>query len=233
MIIKPSPNCGPRNSGFEKPTMLVIHYTDMPTSKEALLRLCDPTSSVSAHYLIDEEGTVYQMVDECLRAWHAGASYWRGCTDVNSASIGIELVNPGHTCGYKPFPTNQMQALIQLSKNIVNKYHITPLNVVAHSDIAPTRKKDPGELFDWNSLAQEGVGIMPSPFFESNTIANAEAVLKALLTIGYNPADLENHPTLVIEAFCRHYLPDYFVKEVEYQQILAVAKAVCRENSPE
>src|SRR5208283_3912019 len=111
-------------------------------------RLCDPAAKVSAHYLIDEDGTVYSLVPEEMRAWHAGLSSWRGKTDVNSRSIGIELVNPGHEFGYRPFPKAQMDALIPLARGILSHHPIPPRNVVAHSDIAPTRKEDPGELFD-------------------------------------------------------------------------------------
>ena len=134
--------------------MVVLHYTGMPTAEEALERLTDAAAEVSAHYLIDEEGKVTRLVPEDKRAWHAGQAYWRGITDVNSASVGIELVNPGHEWGYRPFPQAQMEALIPLLADIVKRHKIPYANVVGHSDVAPARKDDPGELFDWPLLAR-------------------------------------------------------------------------------
>lgn len=142
--------------------MLVMHYTGMATAEEALDRLCDPAAQVSAHYLIDEGGAVYRLVAEDRRAWHAGASFWRGETDINSRSVGIELANPGHEWGYNSFPEAQMTALTALAKNIIQRHPITPRNVVGHSDIAPDRKLDPGEKFDWPRLAADGVGLWPA-----------------------------------------------------------------------
>jgi N-acetylmuramoyl-L-alanine amidase len=134
--------------------MVVLHYTGMQTGEEALDRLCDAEAEVSAHYMIDEDGTVTALVPEDKRAWHAGRAYWRGITDVNSASIGIELVNPGHEWGYRPFSDAQMEALVPLLADIVRRHGIAPANVVGHSDVAPARKTDPGELFDWDLLAR-------------------------------------------------------------------------------
>lgn len=150
----PSPNFNDRQLPVG---MVVLHYTGMRTAAEALERLTDPAAEVSAHYLIDEDGTVTQLVDESKRAWHAGRSFWRGITDVNSASIGIELVNPGHEFGYRPFPDAQMEALIPLLADIVKRHGIDPWNIVGHSDIAPARKDDPGELFKWKRLAAHGL----------------------------------------------------------------------------
>ncbi len=145
--------------------MLVLHYTGMKTAQEAIEKLKDPTPGkrVSTHYMVDEDGTIYRMVPEDKRAWHAGTASWRGQEDVNSRSIGIEIVNPGHEHGYRAFPPAQMQAVAALSKQLVEKYGIPSWNVVAHSDVAPGRKEDPGELFDWKLLAQNGVGLMPGP----------------------------------------------------------------------
>ncbi|MCB1579269.1 MAG: N-acetylmuramoyl-L-alanine amidase [Rhodospirillales bacterium] len=137
------------------PSMIVIHYTGMKTAQAALQRLCNPEAEVSAHYVIDEDGTLYQLVDEDKRAWHAGVSEWEGCTDINSASIGIELVNPGHEFGYHPFPHEQMAALAKLCKDIMSRHEIK--TVLGHEDVAPGRKQDPGELFDWFWLDQHGV----------------------------------------------------------------------------
>jgi len=125
-------------------SMVVLHYTGMRTAGEALARLCDVSSQVSAHYMIDEDGTVINLVPEEKRAWHAGRSYWRGITDVNSASIGIELVNPGHEFGYRPFPEPQMDALLPLLADMMDRHDIPRANVVGHSDVAPARKVDPG-----------------------------------------------------------------------------------------
>ena len=139
----------------KKPYMIVIHYTGMKTSKEAIERLCEPSSKVSAHYLVEEDGSVYCLVDEKHRAWHAGVSEWEGETDINSVSIGIELVNPGHEHGYREFPLVQMQALSELCKGIMERHEIEV--VLGHSDVAPGRKMDPGELFDWIWLGRSGV----------------------------------------------------------------------------
>jgi len=154
-----SPNCNERKLPI---SMVVLHYTGMPTMQEALDRLCDPAAEVSAHYLIDEDGTVIRLVPEEKRAWHAGRSYWRGITDVNSASIGIEIVNPGHEFGYRPFTEAQMESLIPLLSSIMARHNIDPANVVGHSDVAPARKQDPGELFEWEVLARYGLAL-PTP----------------------------------------------------------------------
>lgn len=156
----PSLNFDERNV---KPDMLVLHYTGMPSAQAALDKLRDGNTSsrVSAHYVVDEDGTVYRLVPEDKRAWHAGVSAWRGKTDINARSIGIEIVNPGHEFGYRPFPPAQMQAVAELSKDIVARHHIPKRNVVAHSDVAPGRKEDPGELFDWRYLAEQGIGLWP------------------------------------------------------------------------
>ncbi len=135
--------------------MIVIHYTGMKMAEDALQRLCNPAAEVSAHYMIDEDGSIYRLVAEDKRAWHAGVSEWDGITDINSVSIGIELVNPGHEFGYREFPPAQMEALAALCKDIVSRHEIK--TVLGHSDVAPSRKQDPGELFDWNWLAGQGI----------------------------------------------------------------------------
>ena len=146
----PSPNWNERKLPV---SMVVLHYTGMQSAEAALAQLCDPAKEVSAHYMIEEDGSVHRLVREDRRAWHAGRSYWRGIRDVNSASVGIELVNPGHEFGYRPFPDAQMEALVPLLADIVQRHDIPRANVVGHSDIAPARKEDPGELFDWDLLA--------------------------------------------------------------------------------
>ena len=159
ILARPSPNYNDRAPGGV--SMLVLHYTGMDTCAAALDRLCDARAKVSAHYLIDEDGQVYRLVAEEQRAWHAGVSFWAGERDVNSRSIGIELVNPGHEFGYHAFPQPQMQALSELSLQILSRHPIPPRHVLGHSDIAPGRKSDPGELFDWAWLAGQGVGLWP------------------------------------------------------------------------
>lgn len=192
--------------------MLVIHYTGMPDARSALQRLSDATAKVSAHYLIDEDGVMYRMVAEDRRAWHAGVSAWRGRRDVNDRSIGIELVNPGHEFGYSPFPPAQMAALIRLATGILARHPIPPRNVVGHSDIAPERKQDPGELFDWAGLARAGIGLWPpGNSLRSAGMAGSAAKARAMLAgIGYDiPASGLPDCALgsVVAAFQRHFRP--------------------------
>jgi N-acetylmuramoyl-L-alanine amidase len=159
---RPSPNHDRRG---EAPTidMLVLHYTGMQSAGAALDRLCDPEARVSAHYVVDEDGVVWQLVPEIRRAFHAGRSCWAGERDLNFVSIGIEIVNPGHEWGYRPFPEPQMAAVEHLCRDILSRHPIPPDRVVGHADIAPNRKSDPGELFDWSRLARVGIGIWPEP----------------------------------------------------------------------
>jgi N-acetylmuramoyl-L-alanine amidase len=162
MIDRPSPNHDARPAG-QPIDILLLHYTDMPSAAAALSRLTDPAARVSAHYCIDEDGTIYRLVPERRRAWHAGLSSWAGACDINSRSIGIELVNPGHSCGYRPFPEAQMRALEDLARGILARHPIPPRRVLGHSDVAPARKVDPGGLFDWQRLARAGIGVWPQP----------------------------------------------------------------------
>lgn len=156
-IDHPSPNFDGRAGAPIK--KMVLHYTGMQTGQAALERLCDKKAEVSAHYLVEEDGRIFRLVDEAERAWHAGVSYWRGCRDINARSIGIEIVNPGHEFGYRPFPKMQMESVIALCKDILSRYEIPARSVVGHSDVAFRRKHDPGELFDWAWLAREGIGL--------------------------------------------------------------------------
>jgi N-acetylmuramoyl-L-alanine amidase len=162
IISRPSPNFNER-VGSDVPDMLILHYTGMQTGEAAIARLTDPAARVSAHYTVDEDGTVHAHVDERFRAWHAGVSSWRGHADINSRSVGIEIVNPGHEFGYRPFPVPQIRAVVELSQGILSRHRIPARNVVGHSDVAPGRKEDPGELFPWALLAREGVGLWPQP----------------------------------------------------------------------
>lgn len=194
-IDRPSPNQDERADAAVD--MLVLHYTGMPSGAAAIERLCDPASKVSAHYTIDEDGTVYAHVAEARRAWHAGVSHWAGAADINSRSIGIELVNPGHEFGYRPFPDAQVAALTTLCHGIVLRHPIPSWHVLGHSDVAPARKEDPGELFPWKRLADAGIGLWPAP-----GDSNLEAT--ALARYGYDPdASLDK----VITAFQRHFRP--------------------------
>lgn len=195
-----SPNCNERKLPV---TMAVLHYTEMKPVETALDRLCDPEAQVSAHYLISEEGEVTLLVPEEKRAWHAGASYWRGIKDVNSASIGIELDHPGHGLGYRPFEDAQIEALIPLLGRIVKQYDIPRANVVAHSDVAPARKTDPGELFPWERLAQLGLAIETPKASLTDVFDNDGAVYLALERYGY---DITDGPKAV-EAFQRRWCP--------------------------
>jgi len=196
VIERPSPNHNARPAGTPI-DILLLHYTGMETAEAALDRLCDPEAKVSAHYTIDEDGTIYRHVDEARRAWHAGKSYWAGATDVNGRAIGIELVNPGHEFGYRPFPEPQMTALIALAAEIVARHAIPPHRVLAHSDVAPDRKQDPGELFDWERLAAAGIGLWPKPSAVKDR--DADDLLKRF---GYDP-DADG----VVAAFQRHFRP--------------------------
>lgn len=155
----PSPNFDTR-ANAQMPDMLVLHYTGMQSGREAIARLKDPVAKVSAHYVVEENGNIIQLVDEKNRAWHAGGSHWAGVDGVNGCSIGVEIVNPGHEWGYTEFPDAQMQAVLSLSKEIVARYNIAKNRVLGHSDVAPDRKQDPGELFNWRLLAEHGVGFV-------------------------------------------------------------------------
>jgi N-acetylmuramoyl-L-alanine amidase len=146
--------------------MLVLHYTGMQSAEAAIERLCDPAARVSAHYVVEEDGRLWRLVREGRRAFHAGVSCWQGEHDLNFVSIGIEIVNPGHEWGYRPFAELQMAAVERLCHDLAARHRISPTRIVGHSDIAPDRKADPGELFDWPRLAQAGIGLWPLPSAE-------------------------------------------------------------------
>ncbi len=178
MIAHPSPNCGDRRDGL-LPELIVLHFTAMADTDAALQRLCDPVHEVSAHYLIAREGTVYQLVDESIRAWHAGAGEWAGAGDVNSRSIGIELDN----CGGSPFSALQMDVLEALLRGIMARWNIPPEGVIGHSDMAPTRKADPGRRFDWRRLARHGLAVWPEA--ASPGEPDEDAFVEAAAGFGY------------------------------------------------
>ncbi len=212
----------------DMPACVVLHYTGMETGAAALARLCDPASKVSAHYVIEENGRVHKLVDDDKRAWHAGASYWRGVRDLNSASIGIEIVNPGHEFGYRAFPDKQIKAVISVLEQICARHNIHKASILAHSDIAPSRKIDPGELFPWEALAAAGFGLWPKPieadFQAAQDIILHEGHVRELFSAyGYDPdAALD----VVMTAFHRRFAPEKFTpgSYPEKADIASVAK---------
>jgi N-acetylmuramoyl-L-alanine amidase len=214
-----SPNFDSRNCTAI--SILVMHYTGMPSAEAALQRLSDTESNVSAHYVVDEDGSVYGLVDEAMRAWHAGKGSWRSIDNVNAASIGIEIVNPGHEFGYRPFPKPQMNAVAALAKAVMGRHGIAPRNVIAHSDLAPERKEDPGELFDWEWLAGQGVGLWPDvsglssefrvqKIYEESAEAEIRLMQQALYDYGY-PVPVSgsycDFTRKCVIAFQRHFRP--------------------------
>lgn len=197
----PSPNYEPRRVGA-KPEMIIIHHTGTQNAQEAAQVYLNQTEDkeagrISPHYMIDKDGNIARFVDEENRAWHAGLSYWRGERDINSCSIGIELVNGGSENGYDPYPDEQMDSLAVLCRDIINRHNISPENVLGHSDIAPGRKTDPGRLFDWKWLAAQGVGLWPEEID-----GKLGSVHKALLDIGYDP---ETPFNVLLTTFQLHY----------------------------
>ena len=201
MIETPSPNFDERTMAV---SILVLHYTGMPDAAGAIARLSDPAAKVSCHYLVAEDGQIVRMVPEDKRAWHAGKSRWRGVDNLNSCSIGIEIVNQGHEIGYRPFPEAQIDALIPLVADIVGRYGITRGNVVGHSDIAPARKQDPGELFPWYRLAKLRLAL-PRPTRNLMDPHWSDAgFLLALERFGY---DVTN-PLAAVVAFQRRFRPE-------------------------
>jgi len=215
IIEAPSPNFDTRTA---PPSMLVLHYTGMKTGPEALERLCDPDAKVSAHYLVEEDGRVFRLVAEERRAWHAGVSYWRGRRNVNGESIGIEIVNPGHEWGYRQFPDAQIESVIALVADIRSRWDIEDRDIVGHSDVAPDRKDDPGELFPWKRLAQAGHGLWAewppapgAPIGEGEEGAAVFALQAGLTRLGFDlpPSGRFDAPTTVaVRAFQRHWRPE-------------------------
>lgn len=196
VIAHPSPNHGPRRDG-QRPELIVIHYTAMQSAQAALDRLCSPEFEVSAHYLIAQDGPVFQLVDEAARAWHAGAGTWAGRADVNSRSIGIELDNTGQT----PFCAPQMEALEALIAGIRDRWNIPAKGVIGHSDFAPTRKADPGRRFDWARLARGGHAVWPQ---KVSAAPDEAAFLQAAARFGY-PAEVGLAP--ILDAFRQRFRP--------------------------
>jgi N-acetylmuramoyl-L-alanine amidase len=229
--VEPSPNFDER-TGLAHPDMIVLHYTGMQFSHEAVHRLCDPKARVSSHYVVMEQGSILQLVPEGKRAWHAGVSSWGGDTDINSRSIGIEICNPGHEFGYVDFPSRQIAAVITLCRSILTRHVVRPENVVAHSDVAPSRKQDPGEKFPWKLLAQSGVGLWvepavvakPDPIKVGDTGQKVTDLQKALGSYGYGLEVTGRYDIAteeVITAFQRHF---------RQKQVDGIADASTRET---
>ena len=198
----PSPNFDARPDG-QAVDILLLHYTGMRSAAEALDRLCPPTAKVSARYCVDEDGTIYRLVDESRRAWHAGVAAWSGASDINARSIGIEIVNPGHEFGYRAFPAPQVQALIALCREVLSRHPIPAARVLGHSDVAPLRKDDPGELFPWHRLAEAGIGLWPQD--ASPAAPDPGQARRDLAAFGYGY--LEQDFEAVVRAFQRHFRP--------------------------
>ncbi|UUX51249.1 N-acetylmuramoyl-L-alanine amidase [Nisaea acidiphila] len=206
---RPSPNRDARPDGTQI-DILLLHYTGMRTAEAALERLTDSAAKVSAHYLIEENGTCWRLVGEEQRAWHAGVASWAGASDINARSIGIELVNPGHQFGYRRFPPAQMQSLSALSLDIIARREIPQSRVLGHSDVAPERKEDPGELFDWAGLAKSGVGLWPEPSPSSRSDMAFEEAMRLLSHIGYAAPEtqvMNAGARNILLAFQRRWLP--------------------------
>lgn len=215
--VRPSPNFGARANGL-MPEIILLHYTGMATGQGAEDWLCNPESGVSSHYLVHEDGRIVQMVREADRAWHAGKSIWRGETDINSQSVGIEIVNPGHGLGYPPFPRRQIRSVVALCQGIVARHAIRPAMVLAHSDVAPGRKVDPGEKFPWAVLARAGVGHFVPPSrrrtgreLKAGDESRAVVELQQMLArYGYGidiTGVFDARTVIVVEAFQRHFRP--------------------------
>ena len=214
----PSPNFDSRRA---PPDMLVLHYTGMKTGPEAVTRLRDPEAKVSAHYVVNEDGSILRLVAEERRAWHAGRGAWQGETDCNAASIGIEIVNPGHEFGYRAFPDAQIGAVIELIADVRSRWTIPDARIIGHSDLAPDRKEDPGELFPWKRLAGEGHGLWVDPAPERIAALGAPLspgdegmgviVLRSgLHRLGYGlkpGGDYDEETRLTVTAFQRHWRP--------------------------
>ncbi len=218
-VAAPSPNFDARPMATPA-DILLLHYTGMETGAAAVARLCDPDAKVSAHYTVDEDGTIFTHVPEDCRAWHAGLSYWAGAHDINARSIGIEIVNPGHEFGYRSFPGVQIEAVIRLAQDVFSRHAIPPERVLGHSDVAPARKQDPGELFPWGELALAGIGLWPQTRKPRLRVGFADG----LRAFGYGlRPDMDVPTETVVEAFQRHYRPSRIdgVADKECESILA------------
>ena len=215
IIEAPSPNFDARTA---PPEILVLHYTGMSTGEDALNRLRDPEAKVSSHYMVEEDGRIFRLVPEERRAWHAGVSYWKGARNINGVSIGVEIVNPGHEFGYRPFPDAQIAALIALICDIRGRWQIGDDRIVGHSDVAPERKDDPGELFPWKRIAEAGHGLWADappapgePLAEGAAGVGVFALQAGFTRLGYDlpPSGKFDAATkAVVVAFQQHWRQD-------------------------
>jgi N-acetylmuramoyl-L-alanine amidase len=216
-IQTPSPNFDARTA---PPDMIVLHYTGMPTGEGALAKMCDPEAKVSAHYMVEEDGRIFSLVPDERRAWHAGKSFWKGETNINAVSIGIEIVNPGHEFGYRKFPDAQVEAVIDLIADVRSRWTIPDSRILGHSDVAPDRKEDPGELFPWKRLAEAGHGLwVESGAAPGAALAGGEeglgvlALQAGLSRLGYDcppTGKFDEGTATVVRAFQRHWLQSRF-----------------------
>jgi N-acetylmuramoyl-L-alanine amidase len=216
-IQTPSPNFDARTA---PPDMIVLHYTGMPTGEGALAKMCDPEAKVSAHYMVEEDGRIFSLVPDERRAWHAGKSFWKGETNINAVSIGIEIVNPGHEFGYRKFPDAQIEAVIDLIADVRSRWTIPDARILGHSDVAPDRKEDPGELFPWKRLAEAGHGLwVESGAAPGAALAEGEeglgvlALQAGLSRLGYEcppTGKFDAATTTIVRAFQRHWLQTRF-----------------------
>lgn len=218
--------------------LVILHYTGMSSTQEALRRLCCPGSKVSAHYTLDEEGRIYRHIGEEFRAWHAGKSGWRGERDINGCSIGIELGNPGHEFGYCPFTERQMASLEVLLRLIVERYKIKKEGILGHSDVACSRKKDPGELFNWYGLAMKGLGAWPTTAHRTETSREEEEdsarvteqeVSDLLMTYGYD-IELAGSLSTAVTAFQRHFYPEQITGYADQETVRRLQTLVRQAN---
>lgn len=238
--LTPSPNFDDRKLPV---SMLVLHYTGMENGEVALKRLCDPDAKVSAHYLVEEDGDIFQMVEENNRAWHSGVSNWNGISDVNSASIGIEIVNGGHDYGLPDFPDEQIGAVLWLSQQIIERHKIKPQNVVGHSDVAPGRKIDPGEKFPWNLLAAENIGLWPKGVSEDQRVLFEEgardrgiaAAQSGLGILGYGievTGVMDALTISIVESVQRRFRPAKIDGKIDVQTLDIIGKLASKAGRP-
>ena len=237
-IASPSPNFDAR---ARAPDMIVLHYTGMPTGAAALARLRDPAAKVSAHWLIEEDGRKFRLVDEERRAWHAGRSFWAGESDINGVSIGVEIANPGHEFGYRDFPEAQIAAVVSLLDAIRGRWTVPDSRILGHSDVAPSRKQDPGERFPWARLASAGHGVWPASAPRGSADARGAAgadIAADLIAVGYDPAlirDRQAGTAALVAAFQRHWAPHRWDGVVDAQtsaRVRAVRSAMAAGTMP-
>jgi len=240
--VRSSPNHGERK-GRGAPDMIVLHYTGMPDNQAAIRKLCNPTSEVSAHYVVLQDGYIVQLVAESRRSWHAGMASWAGETDINSCSIGIEIANPGHDHGYPSFPKRQIAAVTALCRSIFTRHQIAAGRVLAHSDVAPTRKQDPGEKFPWKVLADSGIGlwVKPAPlglagpiFVLGETSPMIEETQRLLAKFGYGVTPtgyLDGTTRDAVAAFQRHFRPERIDGVVDTSSLMTLKALIAARDA--